>query len=140
VIKSTFKDSKIIELPVIHSNRRGTITPIYNNEHVPFSIQRVYYLYDVPVGTARGGHAHKELQQLIVAATGSFDVEIDDGKNKKTFKLNRPSHGLYLAPMMWGELKNFSGGGICLVLASLPYNENDYYRDYKEFIKDKWQK
>ena len=140
MIQSTIDNSKIFELPVIHSNRRGSITPIYNNEHVPFAIQRVYYLYDVPAGSERGGHAHKELQQLIVAASGSFTVEMDDGKNKKTFNLNRPSYGLYVPPMMWRELKYFSGGGICLVLASLPYNENDYYRDYQEFARDKWEK
>lgn len=127
-------------MPVIKSKRKGSITPIYNNVHIPFDIQRVYYLYDVPAGSERGGHAHKKLQQLIVAATGSFDVVMNDGQEEKIFNLNRPSYGLYVPQMMWRELKNFSGGGICLVLASLPYDEADYYRDYSDFVKNKWQK
>ena len=138
--KTTCSDCKLIELPVIQSDRCGAITPIYNNIHIPFDIQRVYYLYDVPAGSERGGHAHKKLQQLIVAASGSFDVVLNDGQKEKTFNLNRPSYGLYVSPMMWRELINFSGGGICLVLASLLYDENDYYREYEKFIKDKWQK
>ena len=133
------KDCKTIDLPVIIGDRKGAITPIYNNVHIPFDIKRVYYLYDVPAGSERGGHAHKELQQLIISASGSFDVFINDGKVEKVFNLNRPSYGLYVPPMMWRELKNFSGGGICLVLASLIYDENDYYRDYNDFVKDKWQ-
>ena len=139
--KTTIKDCKLIKLPVItSSDRKGSITPIYNNIHIPFGIQRVYYLYDVPSGSERGGHGHKELQQLIVAASGSFDVVICDGKNEKIIHLNRPSSGIYLPQMVWRELKNFSGGGICLVLASLPYDENDYYYDYKKFAETKWQK
>jgi len=138
--KTTIKDCKIVDLPVIASYRQGSITVIYNNVHIPFDIQRVYYLYDVPAGSERGGHAHKELQQLIVAASGSFDVIINDGKDKKIFSLNRPSYGLYVPPMMWRELKNFSGGAICLVLSSLLYDENDYYRNYDEYVRDKWQK
>ena len=98
----------------------------------------MYYLYDVPSGSKRGGHAHKKLEQLIVAASGSFEVEMSDGKNKKTFLLNSPSVGLYVPPMLWRNLKNFSGGAICLVLASLLYDEHDYYRNYKTYIKEKW--
>jgi len=138
--KTTISDCKIIDLPVISSDRQGSITPIYNSVHIPFNIQRVYYLYDVPAGSERGGHAHKELQQLIVAASGSFDVVMNDGENEVVFNLNRPAYGLYVPSMMWRELNNFSGGGICLVLASLLYDENDYYRDYNNFVKDKWQK
>jgi dTDP-4-dehydrorhamnose 3,5-epimerase-like enzyme len=138
--KTTIKDCLIIDLPVISSDRQGIITPIYNNVHIPFNIQRVYYLYDVPAGSKRGGHGHKELEQLIVAASGSFDVVMNDGKDEVVFNLNRPSFGLYVPPMMWRELKFFSGGAICLVLASLPYDEEDYYRNYENFVKTKWQK
>jgi len=138
--KTTINDCTIVKLPVIASKHRGSITPIYNNVHIPFDIQRVYYLYDVPAGSKRGGHAHKELQQLIVAASGSFNVVMNDGQDEKIFNLNRPSYGLYVPPMMWRELINFSGGGICLVLASLTYDEADYYRDYNDFVKGKWQK
>jgi hypothetical protein len=136
--QTTIKDCRLIELPTIRSDRQGTITPIYNNDSVPFEIQRVYYLYDVPAGSHRGGHAHKQLEQLIVAASGSFDIEIDDGHDKKLFQLNRPSIGLYVPRMLWRELGNFSGGGICLVLASRFYEEIDYYRNYSEFAKQKW--
>ncbi|MBH10217.1 MAG: hypothetical protein CMG74_07680 [Candidatus Marinimicrobia bacterium] len=135
----TVSDCQIIKLPLIKSDRKGSMTPVYNNKHIPFQIQRVYYLYDIPSGAERGGHAHKELQQLIVSASGSFNVEVNDGKNKIKFKLDRPSYGLYLPPMIWRELKNFSGGAICLVLASLKYDENDYFRNYKEFIRNKWK-
>ncbi|MBC8146625.1 MAG: WxcM-like domain-containing protein [Bacteroidetes bacterium] len=139
-MNTTIKDCKIIKLPVIKSKRKGSITPIYNSVQIPFDIQRVYYLYDVPAGSERGGHAHKELQQLIIAASGSFDVVMNDGIKEKIFNLNRPSYGLFVPRMMWRELKNFSGGGICLVLASLSYDENDYFRNYNEFIQVKWQK
>ena len=130
--KFTVFDCSIIHFPKIQ-NRAGNITPIQNNIESPFAIKRVYYLYDVPGGESRGAHAHKELEQLIIAASGSFDVTIDDGKNKKTFSLNRPYFGLHLKPGMWRELSNFSSGSICLVLASLLYDESDYIRDYEDF-------
>ena len=132
--KFTVFDCSIIQFPEIQ-NRAGNITPIQNNIEVPFEIKRVYYLYDVPGGESRGAHAHKELEQLIIAASGSFDVTIDDGKNKKTVSLNRPNFGLHLKPGMWRELSNFSSGSICLVLASLLYDEADYIRDYNQFLK-----
>ena len=134
--KTTVDDCKIIELPKIH-NRAGNITPIQEFENIPFEIERVYYLYDVPGGEERGGHAHKELQQFIIAAGGSFDVTIDDGKNKKTFFLNRPYYALQIVPGIWRELTNFSSGSICLVLASHKYDEKDYIRNYKKFKKTK---
>ncbi len=132
--KFTVFDCSIIHFPKIQ-NRAGNITPIQNNIEAPFEIKRVYYLYDVPGGESRGAHAHKELEQLIIAASGSFDVTIDDGKNKKTISLNRPNFGLHLKPGMWRELSNFSSGSICLVLASLLYDEADYIRDYDDFLK-----
>lgn len=130
--KFTVFDCSIVHFPKIQ-NRAGNITPIQNNIESPFAIKRVYYLYDVPGGESRGAHAHKELEQLIIAASGSFDVTIDDGANKKTFSLNRPYFGLHLKPGMWRELSNFSSGSICLVLASLLYAESDYIRDYEDF-------
>ena len=133
------KDVKIIQLPKI-PDRRGNLTFIEENIHIPFSIQRVYYLYDVPAGEARGGHAHKELQQFIIAASGSFDILVDDGFKRKTYCLNRPYHGLYVPTMIWRELHNFSSGSICLVLASSPYDESDYLRDYKVFKKESLKK
>jgi dTDP-4-dehydrorhamnose 3,5-epimerase-like enzyme len=102
---------------------------------IPFDVKRLYYLYDVPGGAERGGHAHKGLHQLIVAASGSFDVVLDDGKNRKVVELNRPYYGLYVIPGIWRELINFSSGAICLVLASEKYNIDDYIRDYEEFLK-----
>jgi len=132
--KFTVFDCSIIHFPKIQ-NRAGNITPIQNNIEAPFAIKRVYYLYDVPGGESRGAHAHKELEQLIIAASGSFDVTIDDGNNKKTISLNRPNYGLHLKPGMWRELSNFSSGSICLVLASLLYAESDYIRDYEDFKK-----
>jgi len=132
--KFTVFDCSIIHFPKIQ-NRAGNITPIQNNIEAPFAIKRVYYLYDVPGGESRGAHAHKALEQLIIAASGSFDVTIDDGKNKKTVSLNRPNYGLHLKPGMWRELSNFSSGSICLVLASLLFDESDYIRDYEDFKK-----
>ncbi len=136
---TTIDDCCLKSLPTISSDRKGNITPIYNSVSIPFDIQRVYYLYDIPSGSKRGGHAHKNLQQLIIAATGSFDVIINDGEKQKTFNLNRPNKGLYIPKMLWRELVNFSGGSICLVLASMVYDEYDYYRDRKEFETDKFK-
>jgi len=128
----------LIDLPKIQ-DPRGNLTFIESHNHVPFEIQRVYYLYDVPGGSERGGHAHKDLHQLIVAMSGSFDVLLDDGKEKKRFHLSRSYYGLYICPMIWRELDNFSSGSVCMVLASNKYNEDDYYRDYAEFIRSRWQ-
>ena len=124
---------KIIDLPKI-ADARGNLTFVEGGRHVPFDIARVYYLYDVPGGGERGGHAHKELHQLIVAMSGSFDVVLDDGRNKKRVHLNRSYNGLYVCPMIWRELDNFSSGSVCMVLASNLYDEDDYYRDYSEYV------
>ena len=124
---------RIIELPKI-TDPRGNLTFIENSRQIPFDIKRVYYLYDVPGGAERGGHSHKALHQFLIAANGSFDVTLDDGKERKTFFLNRSFYGLYIAPMVWREISNFSSGSICLSLASELYDEGDYYRDYNEFL------
>jgi hypothetical protein len=114
---------------------RGNLTFIEAGRHFPFDINRVYYLYDVPGGSERGGHAHKALHQLIIAMSGSFDVILDDGVVKTRFHLNRSNYGLYVCPMMWRELDNFSSGSVCMVLASNFYDADDYYRDYQEFLQ-----
>lgn len=129
----SIKNCRIIELPKI-SDPRGNLSFIEGNRHIPFEIKRVYYLYDVPGGETRGGHAHKNLQQLIISMSGSFDVVLDDGLAKKTVSLNRSYQGLYLPSMMWRDLVNFSSGSVCMVLASDCYDEADYYRDYDEFL------
>ncbi len=133
---STVNDCKVIELAKNHRDK-GNITVVENRNEVSFDINRVYYLYDVPGGEERGGHAHKELYQLIIAAGGSFDVELNDGKNKRTVTLNRPYQGLFVVPGIWRELKNFSSGSTCLVLASAHYQENDYIRDSVDFLNFK---
>lgn len=124
---------RIIELPKI-TDPRGNLTFIEGMQHIPFDIRRVYYTYDVPGGADRGGHAHKELHQLIIAMSGSFDVTLDDGRNKKKYHLNRSYQGLYVCPMIWRDLDNFSSGSVCMVLASNIYEASDYYRDYNEFV------
>lgn len=124
---------KIISLPKI-SDPRGNLTFIEGSSHIPFDIRRVYYTYDVPGGTDRGGHAHKELHQLIIAMSGSFDVTLDDGRKKKKYHLNRSYEGLLVCPMIWRDLDNFSSGSVCMVLASNIYEASDYYRDYDEYL------
>lgn len=131
--KTTVYDCSIIQFPKIE-NRQGNITPIENHKNIPFDIKRVYYLYDVPGGEARGGHAHKKLEQIVIAASGSFDVLLNDGKNEKVVSLNRPYMGLHIVPGLWRELLNFSSGTICLVLASELYDEEDYIRDFNKFL------
>lgn len=129
---STVYDCNIAILDKIH-NQAGNITVIESERNIPFSISRIYYLYDVPGGESRGGHAHRQLYQLIVAASGSFDVLLDDGLNKKIVTLNRPNYGLLVVPGIWRELFEFSSGAICLVLTSHKYDESDYIRIYTEF-------
>ncbi len=135
--KTSVYDCTIIELDKHHSDRKGNITVVENNETVPFEVKRTYYLYDIPGGEERGAHAHKELRQLIIAASGSFDVVLNDGNVKRTFTLNRPYQGLLVVPGIWRELNNFSSGSVCLVLASMPYEVEDYIRDYNEFLEFK---
>ena len=126
---------RILDLSTI-PDHRGNLTVIEGKLHLPFSIERVYYLHAVPEGGARGGHAHKALRQLIVALAGSFDVTLDDGFAKKRVHLSRPDQGLYICPMIWRELQEFSAGSVCMVLASNRYDENDYIRDYRQFCID----
>lgn len=134
--KSSVFDCTTIELPK-NFTINGNITSVNNFQEIPFEINRVYYLYDIPGGVARGGHAHKELQQLIIAASGSFDLIVNDGKVKKTFNLNRPYQGVLMPSGLWRELDNFSSGSICLVLASHEYTELDYIRNYDDFLNYK---
>jgi glyoxylate utilization-related uncharacterized protein len=126
------KTVSIIDLPVV-ADPRGNLTVVEGNNHIPFSIARVYYLYDVPGGSERGGHAHKKLEQFILAMSGSFDVVVDNGIAETRYHLNRSYYGLYLPPMTWRSIDNFSSGSVCMVLASARYDEHDYYRDYTEF-------
>ena len=127
-------DCKVIELDKHHSDRKGNLTVVENGKTLPFDVKRAYYLYDVPGGESRGSHAHRELEQLIVAASGSFEVTLDDGKERRSFFLNRPYQGLYVKSGMWRELSDFSSGAVALVLASDVYKEYDYIRDYQEFL------
>ncbi len=131
--KSTVYDCTIIEMDQ-HHHDTGNITVVENGKTVPFDIKRTYYLYDVPGGESRGGHAHIELSQLIIAVSGSFTVTLDDGNVKRTFLLNRPYQGLYVVPGIWRTLDDFSSGSVCLVLASEKYSEEDYIRDYNDYI------
>ncbi|WP_455497878.1 sugar 3,4-ketoisomerase [Coprobacter sp.] len=137
----SFVANGIDDCPVIqldkHTRPNGNITVVEDNITVPFDIRRVYYLYDVPGGEERGGHAHRNLYQLIVAASGSFDVILDDGKKRRTVSLNRPYYGLLIRPGIWRELNNFSSGAVSLVLASELYDEGDYIREYSDFLREK---
>jgi hypothetical protein len=137
-LTSDIYSCNVVELIKIH-NPAGNITIVQNGEFLPFDVKRVYYLYDVPGGSERGGHAHKELHQLIVAASGSFDVILDDGGKRKIVPLNRPNYGLIVVPGIWREIVNFSSGAICLVLASDKYRTGDYIRDFDEFKRVKGQ-
>lgn len=134
-MQTTLDKCQLLELPKI-ADPRGNLTFVEAGRHVPFSIQRVYYLYDVPGGAERGGHAHKGLHQLIIAMSGSFDIHLDDGSQKKSIHLNRSYNGLYVCPMIWREIDNFSSGAVCMVLASNFYDEADYYRDYDHFVSE----
>lgn len=134
IIKPSIYNCCVIELNKVH-NRSGNLTFIEDRMEIPFDVRRLYYLYDVPGGAERGGHAHRRLEQLIVAASGCFDVVLDDGKNRKVVELNRPYYGLHVVPGIWRELINFSSGAICLVLASEKYDVDDYIRDYDVYLK-----
>ncbi|MCU7548500.1 FdtA/QdtA family cupin domain-containing protein [Chitinophagaceae bacterium LB-8] len=129
----TVFDCSIIELPKI-KNRAGNITPVHNNIEIPFAVERIFYLYDIPGGESRGAHAHKACHQFLISASGAFEVLLDDGKTKRLVQLNRPYIGLYIPPGIWASEINFSSGAICLVLASHKYNEEDYIRNYDEFL------
>ena len=130
---SIVNDCKIVQLNKIH-NRAGNITIIENNLDIPFQVKRIYYLYDIPSNETRGGHAHKELYQLVIGASGSFNINLNDGVNDKTMFLNRPDLGLLIVPGIWRDLSDFSSGSVCLVFASEIYSENDYIRGYDEFL------
>lgn len=127
-------DCSIVELDRHHSDRKGNLSIVENGETLPFDVKRVYYLYDIPGGENRGSHAHRDLEQLIIAASGSFTVTLDDGKCKRCFFLNRPYQGLYVKPGMWRDLDDFSSGAVCMVLASDIYKTEDYIRDYQDFL------
>lgn len=127
-------DCALIDLPKIE-NRSGNITAIENNLDIPFEVKRIFYLYDIPGGESRGAHAHKQCQQFLVAASGSFEVQLDDGIEKKTVMLNQPYKGLYVPPGIWASEINFSSGAICLVMTSDKFEEDDYIRDYQDFLK-----
>jgi hypothetical protein len=123
---------RLIDLPRLEDSR-GALTFIESVEHVPFEIKRIYYLYEVPAGQARGAHAHRTLEQLFIAIAGSFEITVDDGQERRTTRLSSPRQGLYLPPILWRDLDDFSAGAVCLVLASAPYVESDYIRDYEQF-------
>lgn len=128
------RDCRILDLPKV-ADPRGNLTFIEESRHVPFDIKRVYYLYDVPGGESRGGHAHRKLEQFVIAASGSFDIVVDDGAEQRRFFLNRSYYGLYIPRLIWREMENFSSGSICLVLASEHFDESDYFRDHDAFLR-----
>lgn len=132
--KPTVYDCNIIELPK-HHHEQGNLTVIQNQIHLPFDIKRVFYLYDIPGGESRGAHAHKECHQFLIAASGAFEVFLDDGSVRRTVQLNRPFYGLHVPPGIWAAEQNFSSGSVCLVFASEIYDENDYIRSYEDFIE-----
>lgn len=132
-MNTNLRKCKLIDFPK-RSDPRGNLTFIESEYHIPFKLERVYYLYDIPGGSDRGGHAHKNLHQVVIAIAGSFDIHLDDGINSKTYHLNRSYVGLYICPMIWRKLDNFSSGAVCLVLASDHYEETDYFRNYEEFL------
>jgi len=131
---NTVFDCSIVDLDKVH-NEAGNITVVENGYNIPFDVKRIYYLYDIPGGESRGGHAHYELEQYIIGASGSFDVMLDDGINKKVITLNKPNLALHVVPGLWRQLDNFSSGSICMVLASHKYSESDYIRNYSEFLE-----
>jgi dTDP-4-dehydrorhamnose 3,5-epimerase-like enzyme len=137
-MNSTYKhkldECRLIDLPRVH-DPRGNLTFIEAGKHIPFEIKRIYYLYDVPGGAMRAGHGHKSLHQFLIAMSGSFDVTVDDGYHKIKFHLNRSYYGLYIPPMIWREIDNFSSGSVCLAMASEFFDEADYYRHYSDFLK-----
>jgi dTDP-4-dehydrorhamnose 3,5-epimerase-like enzyme len=128
-------DCRLIDLPRF-ADPRGNLSFVEGGLHIPFDIARVYYIWGIPDGAVRGAHGHRALQQFLIATSGEFDVVVDDGKERKTFRLNRPDQGLYVCPMIWRDVTNFSDGAVCLALASLPFDEADYYRDYDVFLRD----
>jgi hypothetical protein len=130
--EASIYDCSIIELPRL-KNRAGNITVVNNNDNIPFEVKRIFYIYDIPGGEDRGAHAHKDCHQFLIAVSGSFEVEMDDGTNKRTVTLNRPYYGLHIPPGIWAAEKGFSSGAVCLVLASHKYDEKDYIRDYENF-------
>ena len=132
--EASIYDCSIIELPRL-KNRAGNITVVNNNDNIPFEVKRIFYIYDIPGGEDRGAHAHKDCHQFLIAVSGSFEVEMDDGTNKRTVTLNRPYYGLHIPPGIWAAEKGFSSGAVCLVLASHKYDEKDYLREYNNFIK-----
>lgn len=131
----SWKMPRLIDIPIAH-DQRGNLSVVESGETIPFEIKRLYYLYDVPGGASRGGHAHRKLKQLIIAASGSFDVILDDGKTRQKFSLNRSYRGLFIPTMTWREIENFSSGAVCMVLASEHYDKNDYIYDYSEFVRE----
>lgn len=135
----TVEDCKLVALPKL-SDDRGSLSFVEARQHVPFAFERIYYLYDIPESSARGAHAHKKLEQLMIAISGSFCVELDDGFTKKSVSLSRPDQGLYICPMIWRDLTSFSEGAVCMVIASQKYDETDYFRNYEEFIEKRGAK